>query len=134
MSPISSGRCRPAPDGARHHQHLVHADRRGGVVTEDDHRGRVADQDDVDARLLGDLGGRVVVGGDHHDRLAGPLHLGEPRQRHGLDDLSPTACSGGWVLTAGPPGAGSPSPSNTVGSLSTAMTSLSSSTWTTTGE
>ena len=56
MSPISSGRLQAAPDGGGHHEHLVHADRRGGVVAEHDHRRRVADEDDVDAGLLDDLG------------------------------------------------------------------------------
>src|SRR5262245_24149378 len=72
----------PSTDRASHHQHLLHADGGGGVVSQDDHRGRVADEHDVDARLVDDLGRGVVVGGHHHDRLAGPLHLGELRQRH----------------------------------------------------
>jgi hypothetical protein len=71
-----------AADGARHHQHLLHADRRGGVVAEDDHRGGVSDQDDVDARLVDDLRRGVVISGDHHDPLAGALHLRDPRQSH----------------------------------------------------
>ena len=119
--------------GARHHQHLVHADRGGRVVAEDDHRGRVSDQDDVDARLVDDLRRGIVVGGDHHDRLAVALHLGEPRQGHRGSILE------GWLLRwagahSSAPWSGLPSASRTDGSLSTAVTSLSSSTWTTTGE
>ena len=74
-------RLQAPPGGGGEHQHLVHPDRDGRVVTEDGHRPGVADEDDVDARLLGDLGRREVVGGDHRDRLAQLLHLADPRDR-----------------------------------------------------
>ena len=56
MSPTSSGVRSPRRTAARQHHHLVHPDRDGRVVAEHDHRRGVADQDDVDAGLLGDLG------------------------------------------------------------------------------
>ena len=76
-------RVQAAADGGGEHQHLVDRDRHGAGVAEHGHGGGVADQHDVDAGLLGDLGARVVVGGDHRDRLAERLLLGERRQRHG---------------------------------------------------
>jgi hypothetical protein len=69
--------CR-AHDGARHEQHLLHRHRDGrALVAEDDHRRRVADEDDLDARVLGESRSRRVVGGDHDDLLAALLHGGE---------------------------------------------------------
>ncbi len=73
-------RLQAAPHGLAEHDHLLHRDRLGAGVAEHDHRRRVADEDDVDAGLLGDLGRGVVVGGDHRDRFAGRLHLGQARQ------------------------------------------------------
>ena len=72
-------RAQTPPNGGRHGHHLVHPDRRRGLVPEHHHRGGVAHQHDVHARFLGHLRGGEVVGGDHHDRLALVLHLGEPR-------------------------------------------------------
>jgi hypothetical protein len=71
-----------SPRRGGEHQHLLEPDRHGRRVTEHGHRGGVADQHDVDARLLRDAGGRVVVCRDHHDPLSEPLLLGEARQRH----------------------------------------------------
>ena len=128
-------RLQPAADGAGHHQHLVHADRGGRVVAEDDHRGGVADQDDVDAGLLGDLGRGIVVGGDHHDRLAVALHLRDPREGHRARSVARRRWLLRWARAhSSASWSGLPSASRTDGSLSTAVTSLSSSTWTTTGE
>ena len=47
----------------------------GGLVAEDDHAEAVADKDHGNAQLVEQLGGRVVVGGEHGDLLAVPLHL-----------------------------------------------------------
>ena len=46
-------------------------------MTEHDHRGGVADEDDVDPRGVGEPRAGRVVGGHHHDLLAAPLQLGE---------------------------------------------------------
>src|SRR5439155_16265334 len=51
------------------------------VVAEDRHRGRVADEDDVDSSLVREATTGRVVGGDHRDRLAPPLHLGQLGER-----------------------------------------------------
>ena len=75
-------RLQAAAHGLAEHHHLVHRDRLGAGIAEHDHRRRVADQDEVDAGLLGDPRRGVVVGGDHHDRFAGRLHLGQARQGH----------------------------------------------------
>ena len=75
-------RAQAAARGAREHEHVVEVDRRGGVVAEHGGRGGVADQHEVDAGRLGGAGARVVVRGDHHDRFAEPLLLGQQRQRH----------------------------------------------------
>ena len=75
-------RAQAAAHGAREHEHVVELDRGGGVVAEHGRGGRVADEHEVDAGRLGGAGARVVVGGDHHDRFAEPLLLGEQRQRH----------------------------------------------------
>ena len=72
---------RAAVDRARQDDHLVHRRRHRRVVTEDDHRGRVADEDHVDARVVRDPARRSVVRGDHHDAVATTLHLCELRQR-----------------------------------------------------
>jgi hypothetical protein len=115
----------PTADGLGEHEHLVHADGRRALMAQHDHRGAVAYQHDVDAGLLGDLGRRVVVCGDHHDRLAVALHLLDPRQRHrdavaggvgrvvGGDGLA-------WTGAHGVTSAVEPS-SRTEGSLSTAV-------------
>ena len=70
-----------ARDGRRQHQHLVHRGGHGGGVAEHDHRGRVADEHEIDAGALGDAARRVVVGRDHHERPAVALGLHELVQR-----------------------------------------------------
>ena len=55
--------------------HVVHGDEDRGLVAEDDHAEAVADKDHRNAQLVEQLGGRVVVGGEHGDLLAVPLHL-----------------------------------------------------------
>ena len=85
-----------AADGRGEHQHLVGRDRHGRGVAEHGHRAGVADEHDVDAGLLGDLGRRVVVGGDHHDRLAEALLLGEPRERHRQRRVEAVRDGGAW--------------------------------------
>ena len=73
-----------AADGAREHEDLVHRDRHRVAVAEDVVGGGVADEDDVDARVLDDRGARVVVRGDHDDRLAQGALLGELEERDRL--------------------------------------------------
>ena len=72
----------PAPGGAAEHEHLVDVDRHRRGVAEHGHGAAVADEHEVDAGRLGGPRAREVVGGDHHDRLAEALLLGQPRQRH----------------------------------------------------
>jgi hypothetical protein len=62
------------------HQHLLDRDRGCRRVAEDRHRGGVAGEHQIHARLLGYLCRGKVVGGDHHDRLALPLLLRQQRQ------------------------------------------------------
>src|SRR4051812_13289111 len=57
-----------AARGPGEHEHLVNAHDAGGLVAKYNHRRRVADENEVDAGLLGDLRGDEIVGGDHHDR------------------------------------------------------------------
>jgi hypothetical protein len=75
-------RLQAAAHGCGQHQHLVGRDRHGRRVAEHGHRPRVTDQHDIDAGFLRDLRGGVVVGGDHYDRLAEALLIGQPGQRH----------------------------------------------------
>ena len=58
-------------------EHLVdgHAHRR--FVAQQHLAQRVADEDHGDARLVHDLGGRVVVGGEHRDSLPVGMHPGD---------------------------------------------------------
>ena len=70
-----------AVDGAREDDHLVDRRGHGRVVAEHDHRGRVADEDQVDAGVVGDPPGRRVVRGHHHDAVAAALHLADLGQR-----------------------------------------------------
>ena len=95
MSPTTSGRRDLPRDGPREEQHLVdrHRNRRP-LVAEHDHRGRVADEDDVDAGVLGEACAGRVVGGDHDDLVAAALHRGELGERQ---------LSGGWGAHAGAP-------------------------------
>src|SRR5213076_1865975 len=76
-------RAQPAPDGGGQDEHLVQRDRHRARVAEDGHGGGVANEDEIDAGLLGHLSARVVVGGDHRYRLAERLLLRELRQGHG---------------------------------------------------
>ena len=55
--------------------HLVERHRQGRRVAEHDHRCRVADEDHLDARLVGDASGGSVVGGDHHDPVADAVFI-----------------------------------------------------------
>src|SRR3954454_23049367 len=75
-------RLQPATGGLREDEHLVEVDRRRRGVAEDCRRGAVADQHEVDGGRPGGPRTRVVVGGDHHDRLAEALLLEEPGERH----------------------------------------------------
>ena len=68
-------RLEAAPDRRREHQQLLDGDRDRVLVAEHVVGGRVADEHDVDAGLLDDDGARVVVRGDHDDRLAERTHL-----------------------------------------------------------
>ena len=70
------------PAGAADHRRgqrdeLVQGDRDRRVVTEDDHPGRVADQEHRDARLVEDVRGQRVVRGEHGPLLAAGLGLGQ---------------------------------------------------------
>ena len=80
--PTSSG-AQTAPHRGRQDEHLVERHRHRARVAEDGHGRGVSDQHQVHAGLLGDLGARVVVGGDHRDRLAQGLLFGELGQGHG---------------------------------------------------
>ena len=66
-----------AAHGAGVVQHLVHGDGEGVFVAEHDHGERVADQDQVDAGLVDQARGGIVVGGERGDGLALALHLSE---------------------------------------------------------
>ncbi len=68
-----------APGGPRQHQHLLDGHRHGVGMTEHRHRTGVADQHDVHPGGFGGRSARVVVGGDHDDRPAGPLVLEQVR-------------------------------------------------------
>ena len=83
MSPTSSGVFRPRRTAWASMSISSSRDRHGGRVAEHRHRAGVADQDHVHAGLLGHLCARVVVGGDHHDRLAERLLLGERGEADG---------------------------------------------------
>ena len=67
-----------AGDRPGQEEHLVHRHRdRRALVAEHDHRRRVADEDHVDPRVLGEARARHVVRRHHHDPVAAALHLGE---------------------------------------------------------
>src|SRR5690606_41291984 len=66
---------RSAPHGGGQHQHLVDRHRHRARIAEDGHRRRVADQHDVDAGLLGDLGAGIVVGGDRKSTRLNSSHV-----------------------------------------------------------
>ena len=96
MSAITSGRLRAARHGAREDEHLLHRRGHRRVVAEHGHRRRVADEDEVGARLVGEAPARRVVGGDHDDRLPPRLHLGELGDR----ELAGRRCGGSRPLRA----------------------------------
>ena len=50
--------------------HLIDCDLGRVLVAEHHHTERVSDKDDVGARLVGETGAEIVVGGEHADRLA----------------------------------------------------------------
>ena len=82
MSPTTSGRRDWRAHCPREEQHLVDRDGNGRpFVAEHDHRSRVADEDDVDAGILGEACAGRVVGGDHDDLVAAALHRGELGKR-----------------------------------------------------
>ena len=68
---------RAARDRAREDEHLLHRRGHRRVVAEHGHRRRVADEDEVGARLVREPAAGRVVGGDHDDRLPARLHLGQ---------------------------------------------------------
>ncbi len=86
-----------AVHGAREDDHLVGRRRNCRVVAEHDHRGRVADQDQVDAGVVGDAPRRRVVRGHHHDAVAAALHLADLGQR----ELARRGCPGSGLAWAG---------------------------------
>ena len=66
-----------AAHGARVVEHLVHGDGERVFVAKDDHGERVADEDEIDAGLVDEARGGVVVGGERGDGLALALHFAE---------------------------------------------------------
>ena len=60
-----------AGDGAGVVEHLVESDGQGVLVAEDDHAERVADEDHVDAGLVEQARGGIVIRGERRDGLAG---------------------------------------------------------------
>src|SRR5215211_5823259 len=80
--PHEQRRAEPAAGGGGQHEHLLERHGHGAGVAEHGHGRRVANEDDVYTGRLGHLGARVVVGGDHHDRLAERLLLGQLGERH----------------------------------------------------
>jgi hypothetical protein len=75
-------RAQAAAYGAGEHEHVLQLDRRGCVVAEHGRGRGVAHQDEVHAGRLGGAGAGVVVGGDHHDRIAQALLFRQQRQGH----------------------------------------------------
>ena len=58
-------------------QHLVESNGEGIFVAENDHAQRVADQHHVDARLVDQTGGRIVIRGDCGDGMPAKFLLQE---------------------------------------------------------
>ena len=87
---------RPACDSSGEDEHLVHRGRHGRFVSEDGHRGRVADEHEVHAGFVGEAPSGRVVRRDHHDRLVSRLHLGELGDR----ELSRRRSGGRGLLRA----------------------------------
>ena len=96
-------RAQAAADRGGEHQQLVDGHRHGVRVAEHVVGGAVADQDDVDAGGLDGLGARVVVGGDHDDRLAQRAHLGELGERDRGAVRRPAAARDGEGWTSAAP-------------------------------
>ena len=70
---------RAAGHALGHEQHFLVAHRLGAFVAEQDHATRVARAQDVDADAVGDDRRRVIVDGQHGDRLLAGLLLHELR-------------------------------------------------------
>src|SRR5437867_2830161 len=68
-------------------QHLIHRYRDRGVVAENHHTQTVADQDQRDTGRLHEPRGGVVVGGEHDDLLASPLHRFQVKDRYAVIHL-----------------------------------------------
>ena len=79
------GTLHAAHDGLGVDEHLVHRDGHGVLVAQLDHAEAVADQDDVDARLVDDQALGVRVGGDHRDLLPLALHCQQVDHEQLLD-------------------------------------------------
>jgi hypothetical protein len=75
------GAAEAAGDGAGVVEHLVEGDGEGVFVAEDDHAERVADQDHVDAGLVDQARGGIVVCGERGDGMAGQVSSGGVRRR-----------------------------------------------------
>ena len=54
-------------------RHVVDGDLQRVVIAEDDHGHAVPDENDVDARLVGDAGSRRVIRRHHHERRTAPF-------------------------------------------------------------
>ena len=67
--------------GARVVQHLIQRHGQSGVIAEHRHPQRVAHQQKVDAGLVDDARGRIVIGGQRGDRLRCPLFGFKRRER-----------------------------------------------------
>ena len=94
------GAAEGAGNGAGVMEHLVEGDGEGVFVAEDDHAERVADEDHVDAGLVDQARGGIVVRGEGGDGMAGELFLqegvgGDAGSGTGSDDEAPRARS--WV-------------------------------------
>ena len=72
MSPTSQTFGAPAAHRRAVADHVVHRDRQGAVEAEHGHAQAVADQDHVDAGLLLQVGGRIVVAGQPGDEVSRP--------------------------------------------------------------
>ena len=87
MSRDDQGVLRAAHDGLGVVDHLRHRDPHGRLVAEDDLAERIADEEHRDAGLVEELGGRVVVGGQHRDALAVGVQLGDVDDGQAADGL-----------------------------------------------
>ena len=82
---MTSALARAADDGLRVMEHLGHRDPHGRLVAEQHLPERVADEEHRDAGFVEDLGGRVVVRGEHRDALAIGVHPGDVRDGQAAD-------------------------------------------------